>query len=451
MNRIIHELKTILRGFIAGTGFKTLWNELVKGWLWVWDQNINVWIGCLLRAIYKHFVKVDENKVFFNAQEDCYCCNPKYISEELHKEYPDVKIVWRAPKGVSSLFPTYATKEPFNSFGYFKELYSSKVVVVNSFFYMTHPVHLKKNQVLIQTWHGSLGLKKHSKETMRDLGARKRLRALTYVGKRTDYFLSNSTLENGSMRETYWPKTPMLEYGHARNDVFFNKERMDEMRTKLINRFSLKPDTRFVLYAPTFRDNPDFSTYDLDYQALVKALEERFGGKWGVLVRFHPSLRKVHKKAFNSSAVEDAYLSNGIFVYDMTNEQDMQEIAAAVDVAITDYSSWIYDFMLTRKPGFIFATDIKHYTEKERGFYYPIETVPFPIAESNEALFQKIREFDMDKYSADLEAFLDSKGCIEDGHAAERAVRLIKSILDNRGPVDAEEYEKIGKYMRIEK
>lgn len=107
----------------------------------------------------------------------------------------------------------------------------------------------------------------------------------------------------------------------------------------------------------------------------------------------------------------------------------MQELIAITDVAITDYSSWIYDFMLMRKPGFIFATDIEEYNT-ERGFYYPIESTPFPIAVDNDELIDNILKFDETSYATNLEKFLEDKGCVEDGHAAERAVDLIYRILN---------------------
>lgn len=103
--------------------------------------------------------------------------------------------------------------------------------------------------------------------------------------------------------------------------------------------------------------------------------------------------------------------------------------AYITDVAITDYSSWIYDFMLMRKPGFIFATDIEEYNT-ERGFYYPIESTPFPIAVDNDELIDNILKFDETSYATNLEKFLEDKGCVEDGHAAERAVDLIYRILN---------------------
>lgn len=61
-------------------------------------------------------------------------------------------------------------------------------------------------------------------------------------------------------------------------------------------------------------------------------------------------MRKDYAKNPSRGAYED-------YVIEATDVLDMQELIAITDVAITDYSSWIYDFMLMRRPGFIFATE----------------------------------------------------------------------------------------------
>lgn len=119
-----------------------------------------------------------------------------------------------------------------------------------------------------------------------------------------------------------------------------------------------------------------------------------------------------------------------------TDVLDMQELIALTDVAITDYSSWIYDFMLMRKPGFIYAVDLEKYNT-ERGFYYPIETTPFAISTNNDELVDSILSFDDEAYQSKLEAFLEEKGCVEDGHAAERAADLICRIIAGEKPAEA--------------
>ena len=86
--------------------------------------------------------------------------------------------------------------------------------------------------------------------------------------------------------------------------------------------------------------------------------------------------------------------------------------------------------MLSRKPAFIYATDIEKY-DNERGFYYPLTSTPFPVATNNEELTNNIENFDNENYKINVENFLKEKGCIEDGHASERVVDLIEEVMNN--------------------
>ena len=139
-----------------------------------------------------------------------------------------------------------------------------------------------------------------------------------------------------------------------------------------------------------------------------------------ILLRFHPTVRK-----FANANVNTGNLIN------VTNYPDIQELMMISDIAITDYSSWIYDFVLSKKPGFIYASDIELYND-ERGFYYPLERTPFPIATNNEELIKNILNFDNNEYLDKVEKFLKEKGCIEDGKAAYRVVEKIKEILGDK-------------------
>ena len=98
------------------------------------------------------------------------------------------------------------------------------------------------------------------------------------------------------------------------------------------------------------------------------------------------------------------------------------------DAGVTDYSSWICDFALTKKPGFLFATDLRDYNA-ERGFYYPLDETPFPIAQDNEELMQAIRAFGPERFEKRRQAFLRARGCMEDGQASRRVVEQIKALI----------------------
>ena len=109
----------------------------------------------------------------------------------------------------------------------------------------------------------------------------------------------------------------------------------------------------------------------------------------------------------------------------------MQELLAFTDAAITDYSSWIYDFVLTRKPGFLFAMDADKYND-ERGFYFRLEDTPFPVAHDSDELAEAIRSFDSEAYPAKVERFLADKGCMDDGNASERIADQFLAWMDSK-------------------
>ena len=101
----------------------------------------------------------------------------------------------------------------------------------------------------------------------------------------------------------------------------------------------------------------------------------------------------------------------------------------ACEVGITDYSSWICDYVLGDGFGFIYARDAEKYAANP-GFYYPLESTPFPVARSNEELVAAIDAFAPEGYRARKGAFIRAKGCVDDGRASERCARKIMEVLD---------------------
>ena len=103
---------------------------------------------------------------------------------------------------------------------------------------------------------------------------------------------------------------------------------------------------------------------------------------------------------------------------------DMQELLIAADMLITDYSSSMFDYALQNRPVLQFAIDIEDY-KKDRGFYFPLDALPFPLATSNEELEALICDYDSEKQQAEWEAFKADQGFCEDGQAAKRCADWI--------------------------
>ena len=366
------------------------------------------------RLILCHTSKIQNNKVVFMTFNNNYMCNQKDICEELLKQKLPLDIVWVCTKAqlASGQYPKNVRLVVRDSYEFFKEVTTAKVWVDNALNFTWNPIPKKKGQFYLQTWHGSMGLKRIGKQDVKNV--RWNVSA-TMAGKATDVCISNSTFETEVFRTTHWPKTEILELGHARNDVFFmSKQEQAEIRSKVCEFYDIPESFHIALYAPTFRNDDAVDTFDLDHMAFVKALEAKFGGHWVLLNRYHFKTKAARKNNIETNKIISA-----------TAYPDIQELMLAADVGITDYSSWICDFVLTNKPGFIYAPDLKAY-DSERGFYYPLTDTPFPIAETNEQLAECIRNFDAVAYEQKRQAFLEARGCKEDGHASEKIAEIIK-------------------------
>ena len=236
-----------------------------------------------------------------------------------------------------------------------------------------------------------------------------------------DLLLSNSDFETEVFQTAYWKDVPSVRVGHARNDIFFLKdeEKIAKIRKKVCRFLDIDENRQIFLFAPTHRDDVDENYEALDYALLKKALEERFGGKWQIVIRLHNRLKKESRMWLNDLPS---------YVSDATLYEDMQELLLVTDVGVTDYSSWIFDYVLSRKPGFIIELGLEDFKES-RGFYYPIETTPFPIAKDSKELAECIRTFDESKYLKDVDRFLEERGCMEDGQASKRIAEKINELM----------------------
>lgn len=388
-------------------------------------RTIEQELGNQSRRIMFPMVEIKPNQVFFMTFQHQFTCNPKYITYDLLKSDKDVEIYF-AVGNINAVPYELLNNEHLhfvkqNSYEYFEALASSKVIVTNSILGdKAYPFPKKKGQIVIETWHGSLGIKRFDPEHYKSSASWPE--AMKRTGKLTDICLSNSTFENMVFTDTYWQNSRILTIGHARNDVFFPsyEEQRAKWKDNFCKQYNVDENAKLAIYGPTFRDDHNFQVYDMNYEEVLAALRDRFGGDWKLLLRFHPTVSKESKKKYHDTEDEN--------IINVTDYPDIQELLAISDVGITDYSSWIFDFVLSRKPAFLYANDMALYTE-ERSFYYPLSSTPFPIALNMSEMLNNIRNFDEKAYAEKVEEFLEDKGCIDDGHAGERAAELICGYL----------------------
>lgn len=82
---------------------------------------------------------------------------------------------------------------------------------------------------------------------------------------------------------------------------------------------------------------------------------------------------------------------------------------------------------LLNRPVFLYAKDIDKY---DRGFYFSIHSLPYPLAQTNEELLENISSFDSDIYIKRLKKFYIEKiGNYEDGLACQRLIAWMQKVM----------------------
>lgn len=358
--------------------------------------------------------------VFNNFHGKGFGDHQKYIAMELMRRKIPAELVWLAedPEVVSRDLPPGIRIVRYSPLAAIREMSTAQFWCSNQSFdkFILWGLAKRRGQTYIQTFHGSLGIKRIGQDRPTDGSVRLWLEILMRDAEMTDYLISNAVWESEIVyKSRFFGHGNIRLFGHPRNDVFFADG--SGIRDMIRRHFSLAESDRIVLYAPTHRPSRRWGMIEGSLREMSGVFERRFGGTWKFMVRAHPNV------ADDSSGRR---LETG--VVDATFYPDIQDLLVAADALISDYSSCMFDFMLTRRPVFVFAPDIADY-ECDRGFYYPMSETPFPVAETEAELVANILSFDEGKYRADVEAFLKEKGCVEDGHATERTVDLIERIM----------------------
>ncbi|AEE17062.1 CDP-glycerol--poly(glycerophosphate) glycerophosphotransferase [Treponema brennaborense] len=303
-----------------------------------------------------------------------------------------------------------------NTLLFFYYILTSSVVITNAGGISYLP--FKRGQFAISTWHGGGPYKKTGNALYHNKWYEKEMRMHR---KNTKFILSSCKyFTDIEAKAMLFNEAACISSGMPRNDIFFKND--VSIRKRVFDYCSIDLNSKLILFAPTFRTDPkDFTdskkyhVSDLDMERTIKAIKKRFGDyNWQFGIRLHPKLKDVELDISN--------------VINLTAYPDIQELLYSADVLITDYSSLMWDYSLTKKPCFLYADDIDEY-EREHGFYMPSKKWPYPIARNNDEMVNLILTFDYEKYKKDIKLHHEECGSFEEGHACEVTINLIKNAI----------------------
>ncbi len=338
--------------------------------------------------------------------------NGKAIAEALLKADPSLDIVWGVKSQFKDSLPENIRAVEYNSWKYLWELATAAAWVDNS--RKNAGVTKRKKQFYVQTWHGTVALKRI------EMDVEENLDEFYVAGAKNDSKIANVILSGCKFftdlcHRAFWFDKEIAEIGSPRSDALFNTN--EEKLTEVKKSLGIPTDKKVVLYAPTFRADGNLDCYNMDFEGVLDALEKKTGDSWVFCMRLHPNV---------SDKADFIKYSDRIF--SGTDYADLYELIPACDLVISDYSSVMFDAGLINKKVVLFANDIASYTA-DRNFYFDIKSLPFPLAESNSELLEKISSFDEKAYFEALNTFNNEIGYCENGTAAKAvAERILKEI-----------------------
>ncbi len=294
------------------------------------------------------------------------------------------------------------------------ELARAEIIMLDNIFLPFAYLKRKKGTKVIQLWHGTGSIKKFGQDV--NQGKLKELEKRANANITHLIVSSQATVEQyigafGVNKEVVYP------IGLPRTDELFHRMKKLELTKKnpdkevIYHKYGIPEDKKLILYAPTFRDNEADNTKLLE---LISELSKELPQEYYLGLRLHPHIADKFARE---------HLDQRICQFSF--EKDLNGLLMASDILITDYSSIIFEYCITKQPMIFYAFDINEFSDVGRGFYCDYENyVPGPVAYRCSDVLNIIHNKEYQNYN--IEAFLRESYIYADGNATERLIDLIE-------------------------
>lgn len=345
--------------------------------------------------------------------------SPLALNNEIARRFPSAKRFWTV-RDKTSYVPSGATPVVFRSSEWFDVVASAAVLINNNNFphyFSRHP-----DQVYVQTWHGTPLKKIGNHVPASNLSLNYRALMKVEAEQHWSFLLAQSPWAAETLSNAFGYSGTMIVEGYPRNDALTDSESASSRRNEIRRLLGVSDSQRAILYAPTWRDNlkdrsGHYSMVDfLD----VNKTSRRLGRSSKILYRGHSNSLFGKRMSFNEG------------VLDVSTYPDINDLILASDALITDYSSIMFDYVVTGKPIAFLCPDLDTYQEEVRGFYFDFESVaPGEILRSGQAVVELLESPSMFTASS-TQRYIEVKrrfAGLDDGNASERVVDRIGRYL----------------------
>jgi len=356
------------------------------------------------------FLKIDNSKILLlSRQSNTKSIDFELIEADIKRRYPNKKVVILTKTLLKHNFISYY-------FHIFKQMYhlaTAKVCLVDTYIIPVSILKHKEELVIIQLCHGLGNIKKFGRQTLKsESGKSEKLSNLMNMHGNYDYLISPSVETSKFYSKAFdMPIDKILPIGNPKIDyildIYKNKE-------KILEQYPNLKEKPVILYVSTFR------RYEDDY--LQKFLEHVDFNKYNVVINIHPVAYKYHPD------IEKNITDNRVY---RCKEFTTQELLSVADIAITDYSSFVFESATLEIPTYLFVPDYDKYVSKNGLNVDIFKELPGYVYKDAKQLFEKIGKNDYDTNI--IKNFKDKYITNCNGNATEILVDFIAKIWYNKG------------------
>lgn len=297
-------------------------------------------------------------------------------------------------------------------------LRTARVFVVDNAYLPVHVAPHRPETTVVQVWHAASAIKRFGVDT----AVPPREPERTFLHRYYDLVIvSAEAVRALYSRALRTPIEHVLALGTPRTDLFADPVALVAARERVVAAHPELNGRRVVLYAPTLRGRgaAKRSAGSLDAARLRALLPDEFV----LAFKGHPNVRFRGLPMSGFDVVLDP-------------AEDMNDLLAAADVLVTDYSSAVFEFALLRRPIVFLVGDLAEYARD------PGVAVDFAAemigtqAIDTDGVARAILSAEVDQVA--YEEFIARHVAACDGYASERLADLVLSRLgSNQDPKSA--------------
>lgn len=340
------------------TGLKAVFlhaNALTKR-LSGFTYSVREWKTRYLKACYQHYKKrpVKENQILF-------------LSERLLEEHGNLALIKKSLEEREGFELTeFISTKTVNKLS-FSELRTSarkmaeaKVIILEDFYPQLHALRLREETKVVQLWHACGAFKTFGFSRLDKPGGPKqdslnhRSYDLTFVSGKNIVPIYSEAFGI--------PDTHVIPAGVPRTDLLFNEDYKEGVKRALREKYRWLEGSRVVLFAPTFRGTGNKTAYYPTERINLNQFMEKLPEDCVLIVKNHPFVKD--KFSFDEKWKDR--------IFDLTGQDNINDILLLTDLLITDYSSSIFEAALLSVPMVFYVFDKEEYL-KDRDIYYDFD------------------------------------------------------------------------------